>query len=257
MFSILRGRIYNNASVFNPNQDAIVLVTGLLAGRITQNLPRLLQWAKYCESAAEYIDKVHTVKSASDPMREFLRVIRLHLDKAKGSAITDDELWRFIKVFHWLHYDLDQDESTDRTLFLNMAQLAKNPNVTDSLNTIWPQITDFIARANPNSATITKDNLPDKVKQWFRPNESVVRCDSIERLRQHGQVTLDNIDDRIRHDLHIERSALISEASRCYFRKEGSFNFRKSRYRKIRTCKERLGETTKGYPLFCLQIRGI
>ena len=212
---------YNNASLFNPNHDAIVLITGPLAGRITQNLPRLLQWARYCESAAEYIDKVHTVKFASDTMREFLRVIRLHLDNAKGSAITDDELWRFIKVFHWLHYDLDQDESTDRTLFLNMAQLAKNPTVTDSLSTIWPQITDFIARANPNSATITKDNLPDKVKQWFRPNESVVRCDSIERLRQHGQVTLNNIDDRIRHDLHIERSALISEAVDAISEKKG------------------------------------
>ena len=102
-----------------------------------------------------------------------------------------------------------------------MAQMAKNPNVTDSLSTIWPQITDFIARANPNSATITKDNLPDKVKQWFRSNESVVRCDSIERLRQHGQVTLNNIDDRIRHDLHIERSALISEAVDAISEKKG------------------------------------
>lgn len=241
---------YNNASVFNPNHDAIVLITGPIAGRITQNLPRLLQWAKYCESAAEYIDKVHTAKSASDPMREFLRVIRLHLDKAQGSAITDDELWRFIKVFHWLHYDLDQDDSTDRTLFLNMAQLAKNPNVTDSLSTIWPRITDFIARANPNSATITKDNLPDKVKQWFRPNESVVRCDSIERLRQHGQVTLDNIDDRIRHDLHIERSALISEAVDAISEKKGVLILGRAGIGKSALAKNVLERLQKDTPCF-------
>ena len=98
---------FNNKGVFTEGTDAIVLISGPLSATDTDDARTLLRQAQHSKDAEDFIKRVELGKFTSNQQRKKLEAFRTHLKVANNNInLTDDQLWRFLKSFHLLIYDL-------------------------------------------------------------------------------------------------------------------------------------------------------
>lgn len=157
-------RDFNNTELFNPDRDIIALITGPLSLTDTEDVRMILEWARYSESANDFIKtKVEIGNFSSDQKRAKLEAFRDQLKKANGSDVTDDQLWRFMKRFHLLGYDLDIKVGVTLSLLHSLIGQYSPDNAQD----IWRQIIEEVQSANKNAGTIYIDSFSSDVRNAF------------------------------------------------------------------------------------------
>lgn len=154
---------FNNQALFSPQIDAIALITGPLSSSDTENVRTILEWARTCASADEFIRKVGLARFSSDTKRAKLQAFRVHLSSAKGSTVTDNELWMFLRCFHLLGYDLDIKAGVTLSLLHSLIGQYSPDTVSGS----WGQLVAEIQSANQNAGTLAVDQIPADIRNSF------------------------------------------------------------------------------------------
>ncbi|MCL5021402.1 MAG: hypothetical protein M1339_07070 [Bacteroidetes bacterium] len=158
---------FQNEKLFVKGRDAIALITGPLSG-IDINHTRILpEWARHSENPSDFITKVGKARFSSDQKIVKLEAFRHHLDKAKGSEVTADELWEFMKHFNLIGYDLDIDVGVAKSLLQTVIELRSSGN-TEKL---WLQIVNEVQNANQYAGTLTVKILPQEIQDAFQRPE--------------------------------------------------------------------------------------
>ncbi|BBH19386.1 hypothetical protein Back11_07310 [Paenibacillus baekrokdamisoli] len=106
-------------NIFNIQFDKIGIVIGVYNANLDKDLQVILQWARSANNAGEYCTKVEKAKFSSNSKRKYLQIFRSQLTKAKGSIVTDEELWSFMKTLVVIHFDFDNTASSEKTNTLN------------------------------------------------------------------------------------------------------------------------------------------
>ena len=154
---------FKNPNAFDPEFDAIALITGPLSASDIQNVRSLLDSARKCGTAEEFFAKVKLGKFTSATKRSKLAAFMTQVTRAnQGVTPTDDELWRFLKAYHFLGYDLDQDAGGSESIFKSL--LTQFTSVDDLWNTINTEVGKF----NVGAGTITKENLPPAIRDALK-----------------------------------------------------------------------------------------
>lgn len=73
---------FSNTRLFTKQQDAIAIITGPLSAADIDGARWILEWARSCETAEEFIRNVETAKFSSDTKRQKLKAFRVQLQKA-------------------------------------------------------------------------------------------------------------------------------------------------------------------------------
>lgn len=156
-----------NSAFFN-QEDAIALICGSLSETDTNDGRALLEQARYSENAADFIQRINLAKFTSEKQRAKLRAFKLALKQAnENNDLADEELWRFLKSFHILIYDLDV-----KGIVLALLHTIINQFSYDNAPAIWAQIQDYVERVSEHAGYITKDTIPDSVKYSFKGTAS-------------------------------------------------------------------------------------
>jgi hypothetical protein len=156
---------FRNPSIFDPNCDAVALITGPLSATDTKNTRIILEWARHAGSAQEFLNKVNLSKLSSDAKQSKLNAFRVQLQKANGGVdVGDEELWKFLKMFHLLGYDLDIASGV--TLSLVKSHIAQF--TTDNVVELWTKVADEVSSFNQNAGTITVETLSKEIMGAFR-----------------------------------------------------------------------------------------
>jgi hypothetical protein len=101
-------RDFNKTSHFDPKRDAIALVTGPISKADSDNVCRLLDFARGASDEDDFHQKIQQSKTVSKAQRKRLTIIRDHITNANGGTPPDDKnLWKFIKCFHLIGFDMD------------------------------------------------------------------------------------------------------------------------------------------------------
>jgi hypothetical protein len=99
---------FNNTKVFNEETDAIALITGPLSATDTIHVRSLLGQALHSKNASDFIERISLARFTSNEQRNKLEVFKNHLKVAnRNKELTDEQLFRFLRRFHLLIYDLD------------------------------------------------------------------------------------------------------------------------------------------------------
>ncbi|TLD42084.1 MAG: hypothetical protein JETT_1652 [Candidatus Jettenia ecosi] len=156
---------FNNAKVFSAaSKDAIVLICGPLSAMDTNSVRPLLEQAKYSENAEDFIKRIERAIFTSNEQRKKLDVFRSHLQKANNNIeLTDEELWRFLKSFHLLIYDLDTKGVTLSLLHTLIEQYSCN-----NANALWTQIYEHVQWVSENAGYITISSIPEEISSAFK-----------------------------------------------------------------------------------------
>ncbi|HBS5616012.1 TPA: hypothetical protein MAK18_005441, partial [Klebsiella pneumoniae] len=92
---------------FKSERDSIALITGNLPKTDINNTLPLLEWAKFSSNSEDFIKKSQTQGFTSEAKLERLGIFRDQLTHANnGVAISEEELWSFLKSFQILPFDL-------------------------------------------------------------------------------------------------------------------------------------------------------
>lgn len=155
---------FNNKNIFSlANKDAIALITGPLSATETIHVRNLLEQARNAEDETDFINRVSISNFSSDQQREKLAVFKTQLCLANnGVALSDMQIWQFLKCFYLLIYDLDIKGVTLSLLHTIIQQYSP-----DDSNSTWTQLCDYISSSNCRAGFITIDSIPNEISSVF------------------------------------------------------------------------------------------
>lgn len=191
-----------NSQEFDYEKDKIAIISGPISATDINHTRIILDWARYSESEKEFLLKISSPKFSSDAKRSKLNAFRVQLEKANGSSISDELLWKFLKVYHIFSYDLDVDSG--QCLSLISSILAR---YTSDPISLFNDISEYIRNANQYAGTITFENLPKEISNLFKEDK---RLSNISSLNEHTVYIYDAIKTDI-NGFIVERDEYISQ----------------------------------------------
>ncbi|WP_067865661.1 hypothetical protein [Neptuniibacter marinus] len=201
-----------NSTDFSIENDSIALVTGVLPKLDVNNTLPILEWAKYSSDSADFIKKSKTKGFTSDAKIKRIDIFRTQLTNAnEGNAITDDELWRFLKIFQVISLDLDAKYSVVANLLCSLIQCYSD----ESPSLVLAKLVTCMQEINQNAGVLTQDNAPKEVKLLFGSSSKVSFENDFLKLKERGDHIFDGISNTI-NGFHIERVEQIAEISELY-----------------------------------------
>ncbi|MDD2335321.1 MAG: ATP-binding protein [Geobacteraceae bacterium] len=199
---------FNTPDVFTEGLDALALITGPLSSMDINHVRPLLEWARHCKTAQEFITKVNTPKFGSQTKQNKLKAFRSQLKATNGGTdVTDEILWRFLKSFYLIGYDLDSDSGS--LLSLLNSLLSQSINNAD-VEGCWAKIVLAVQSANQNAGTLSLSTIPQNVLENLSDTAGKIIKRDVVKLIEHGKVILDNIQAHI-SGVHIDRNDLFLE----------------------------------------------
>jgi hypothetical protein len=157
---------YRNPAIFNKHSDAIALITGPISETDHHNVSWLLDQAKHTKDAEEFFFNIQQTNFSPSKATEKLDALKHHLRAANGGvALSDEELFEFLKHFHLIGYDLDNMHGVVASLLhSHFSQFQLN----SPLET-WAEIVREVQAWNRNAGTITQSGLPKELVDTFAP----------------------------------------------------------------------------------------
>lgn len=156
---------FNNPNVFQRQRDQIALITGPLSATDIAATRQLLERARHSENSKSFFENTTLAKFVGDVQRKKLCAFQAQLNAAKGSAVTPDECWEFLKSFHLLGYDLDIQAGVTLSLLHSMVgQFAG-----DQAKYAWLSVLDAVQVSNQNAGTISRETLSPEIVGLFEP----------------------------------------------------------------------------------------
>lgn len=155
---------FNNKELFCEEHDIIALLCSPLSATDTDGIRKLVDCAIHSENENDFIDRIEKAKFTSNEQRVKFKVFKYHLKKAnQDNDLTRLQLWRFIKVFRLLIYDLDMKGVT-----LSLLHTIIEQNSNNNANSIWTQILDHVQWENGQAGCITFATIPEEIKSLFK-----------------------------------------------------------------------------------------
>jgi len=150
---------YNNTSIFDKTRDKLIVVKNGLTKDERNHLKSLFNWATNHATETDFISEVNRIKGKKKRLDVFREVLK---EVNKNIALSDKEIWEFLKCVDVLEYDFPNEGSIDKTYFFNLIKLSKSKNSTATEKEIWDSIFSFFSTLNPNGGSVTLDSIKNE-----------------------------------------------------------------------------------------------
>ena len=185
---------YQAANRFDPNRDRLVIVKGGLNDGERNHIKIVLNWARFNASSATFFQEVRRSQQKKDKVELFRTV----LARVSHQAITDDELWRFLRCVELLDYDLKSTGSVDEASLLQLINVAiPNPDVVAPF-TVWQEAVAEAAEFDNNGGSVEVTSLPDR-PFYHRFTQTRLRpvMQAVQQLIDNNQVVTQRLRNRV------------------------------------------------------------
>lgn len=200
---------YCNIETFDSDKDQIVLVVPGLSKTDIANTTEIFDWARHCESEAEFIRKVTEKKFSSNEKRSKYHAIREQLTIAKGETISDFEVWDFFKHFYIQVLELDR---VDTPLYIAVSnQFSRVVGKRETANELYRWIADY----DKNAGTVTRDMLLHDLSI----DGKVVNSDIVKKIKNHNDTVIASMRDSI-NGFHVDRSEYVIQVDNALLKND-------------------------------------
>lgn len=156
---------YNDSAKFTHKADVIAIIAGPLNATDVEDTRRILEWARSQESSHEFFSNVQRANFSSDGKRDKLAAFRANIDMAAGAAVSDGDVFEFLRHVHVIGFDLDVYSGMMHALLHGII----GRHSPDDPGAIWARILQHVGSLNPNAGTLTVASFPDDIQMAFRP----------------------------------------------------------------------------------------
>jgi len=156
---------FQNPTVFTVGTDSIALITGPLSTIDTKDVRTILEWARHSEDAKDFLKMVNLIKFSSSTKIAKLKAFKAHIRNANaGIDVADEQLWKFMKSFHLLGYDLDIKAGVSLSLLHSLI----GQYYPGDISFLWSKVVDEVQTANKNAGTLTLETLSEDICSTFQ-----------------------------------------------------------------------------------------
>ena len=194
---------FNNPDIFNKEMDAFALITAIS----DTNLRTILDWARHSEDENEFLYKISKEKFSSERKQKILKAFRTQLQNANGGlALSDHQLWVFLKHFHQLGYDLDSDSSSILQLVLSLISKSSN----NDPSSIWEKILGEVQSFDPDAGTVSLFTISKEIRDSIDTKKNPHFAHDLKKLNERSKYIIDGIQLEI-GGFHVKRPELLAQ----------------------------------------------
>ena len=203
---------FNDPDRFDPERDALVIVTLRGTNTLLEGLGGLLDCARNASDDTDFNRRMATQGLSSQGTRKCKSVISTIIEATDSSAPSGRDFWRFLKAIHLLSLDLTTSTAHTESMtkqMLAMACEASNP--LEVAEATWPKLIEVASSAAMGGRTLRRYDLPEDIlARHLAIDGSGTR---LQALRDHTQVVLDGIRSTIAGSVEISREQLRQTSS--------------------------------------------
>jgi hypothetical protein len=193
---------YNNTSLFDKTKDRLIIIKSGFTKEERNHLKSLLDWANTHATETDFVTEANRIKGKKDRLDFFRESLK---EVNNNTALTDKEIWEFLKCFDVLEYDFTNQNSVDEIYFLNLIKLCKNNETTVNEKEIWASIFSFVSKLNKDGGSVTTASIQgEELYKHFDTKKLSPYLKSIEKLRSDSEVILLPLKNTI-GGFHLER----------------------------------------------------
>lgn len=201
---------FNNSS-FNKETDRLVIIKNSLNNTEKNHIKGILNFAKTHSNEIDFYSETQRIKEKKDK----LTIFELSLKRANNNiALTNLQVWQFLKCLDILGYDFMDQDSVDEVHFLNLIRLTKNNETSLTDKSIWDSILAYVSKLNPTGGSVTLESLKTQdFFKYFNFDKFVPYIKSIEKLESDSALItkpIKNIEGTGNQIYHLNRAELIS-----------------------------------------------
>lgn len=162
-----------NSENFDTNCDRMALVTASISPKNRTAIANLHTQACSSSDAFDFTDtRIYQSRFISESTREVFETIKdLITELNKGEEPDANTLWLFFKAFSLLTFDLDYNDSINRSLITAILEdvVDGDPSV------VWRNLCDYAAECDQDSAVVTQDTVCDGIKGLFKTEATEIQ----------------------------------------------------------------------------------
>ncbi len=201
---------YNSTALFDKAKDRLIIIKSGFTKEERNHLKLLLDWANTHATDTDFVTEANRIKGKKvrlDFFRESLKEVNNNI------ALTDKEIWEFLKCFDVLEYDFTNQNSVDEIYFLNLIKLCKSNETTSNEKEIWASISSFVSKLNKDGGSVTIESITnEELYKHFDTKKLSPYFKSIEKLRRDSEVILLPLKNTI-GGLHLDRKNISQSIS--------------------------------------------
>ncbi|WP_428306710.1 NACHT domain-containing protein [Lacipirellula sp.] len=204
---------FNDSARFNKERDRLAIVVQHGSKTLMQDFAPLLDCARACRDAADFQSRLEAKGYLSKKAHTNNEAIRKICDEANGSAITDQQLWAFLKVIHVLSYDLATATAQTESLVVTMltATATGHDKKTASISS-WNHLVKLAGESMGTAKSFRRDALPSELLT-AHVTVSPTQHEALSTLASHGNTVLNGIKDSIGRTVTLERGEVQSKVA--------------------------------------------
>ena len=196
---------YNNTALFDKGKDRLIIIKSGFTKEERNHLKSLLDWANTHATETDFVTEANRIKGKKDRLDFFRESLK---EVNNNTALTDKEIWEFLKCFDVLEYDFTNQSSVDEIYFLNLIKLCKNNETTVNEKEIWASISSFVSKLNKDGGSVTTASIQgEELYIHFDTKKLSPYLKSIEKLRSDSEVVLLPLKNTI-GGFHLERKKI-------------------------------------------------
>lgn len=201
-------RDFSNSILFDQNLDRLGIVVGQTTHKTSRGTRLLVDIARACGDEADFFHRLGLPKYVGSDARECLGILREILLSHFAEAVTDESVWRFLRVVELAVLDFESPSSVAEGLVKSLLAATCNGPAAGAQET-WNALLALSGEAAPASRDIGWSDLPLELRERHRASSSNER-ETLEALNTSTQVIVDSADSKIGGRLSLARREVVS-----------------------------------------------
>ena len=195
---------------FNIEKDRIGIGVGTYNANLDKHLRPVLELARKSRDADDFLKKVHLPDFSHKTKIGYIDAFRNLLTKAKGSPLTNEEFWNFLKCLVILHFDLENEGSRDTIQCWNRLRDQIPDGDFKRAITLFSLLINQVAIFEKNAGTINRIKLRDLISSSSIPIKDYQEYYSdLRKLHSHSDLVLSSIRDTIGEQCQLPRLEIL------------------------------------------------
>jgi len=205
---------------FNPESDRIGIGLGLYQTKLDAHFRPLLEWARTENDAVNFFQKVEISNFSSVEKRDYLALVRDLLTAGNKRAVSDEDLWRFLRCLVVIPFDLEQAGSRDTTYCWNALLGLLNTPDESQARSLLDSLCAIVARHNRTAGFLDLSAIRSELSTDVPLKDQPRFGNDLKCLRHHSETTLANITQTIGGRVHLPRTETIDHITEKVRQKE-------------------------------------
>jgi hypothetical protein len=153
-------------SGFDSTCQRVGVGIGTFNARVEQHYQSIFNWAEHSTDAAHFFERIEQGDYSHQDKQSFVATVQAILEPHAKRELTDDELWRFLKVFVITHYDFQSGPaSRDAANVIDRLKGILPPERRDQASGIWDHLVAKAGEMLPVGGGATRATLKEALSQ--------------------------------------------------------------------------------------------